>query len=181
MKATYIQLAGALTLTFAIAACVPRTAAPVPAPAPRPAAPAPAPAAPPVAQAPVYDSWMDAPATPGSWRYGGQAGRSEASFLNPSGAAMMWLRCQADSRSVVLSLPASGAANPVVTIRSETATRTLPASTADRELSAAIAAGDPLLDAMALSKGKFAVETTGLPPLYLPSWAEVSRVIEDCR
>jgi hypothetical protein len=80
-----------------------------------------------------------------------------------------------------VSLPASGAPSPVVTIRSETATSTLQASAADRELSAAIAAGDPLLDAMALSKGKFAVETAGLPPLFLPSWAEVSRVIEDCR
>ncbi len=42
-------------------------------------------------------------------------------------------------------------------------------------------AGDPLLDAMALSKGRFAVETQGMPTLYLPSWAEVTRVIEDCR
>ncbi len=40
---------------------------------------------------------------------------------------------------------------------------------------------DPLLDAMALSKGRFAVEVEGEAPLYLPSYAEVSRVIEDCR
>ncbi|MGE5953581.1 MAG: hypothetical protein ACM308_08200 [Qipengyuania vulgaris] len=39
----------------------------------------------------------------------------------------------------------------------------------------------PLLDAMALTKGRFAVETPGLPTLYLPAWAEVTRVIEDCR
>jgi hypothetical protein len=34
---------------------------------------------------------------------------------------------------------------------------------------------------MALSKGRFAVEVDGEAPLYLPSYAEVSRVIEDCR
>ncbi|MDG2003332.1 MAG: hypothetical protein P8J20_08375 [Novosphingobium sp.] len=42
-------------------------------------------------------------------------------------------------------------------------------------------ASDPLLDAMAFSRGRFAVETAGLPTLYVPSWPEVSRVIEDCR
>lgn len=40
---------------------------------------------------------------------------------------------------------------------------------------------DPLLDAMAVTKGRFAIETEGAPTLYLPSWAEVTRVIEDCR
>jgi hypothetical protein len=34
---------------------------------------------------------------------------------------------------------------------------------------------------MAYSRGRFAVEINGLPTLYLPSWAEVGRVIEDCR
>jgi len=40
---------------------------------------------------------------------------------------------------------------------------------------------DPILDAMAFSRGRFALEATGLPTLYLPSWPELSRVIEDCR
>lgn len=40
---------------------------------------------------------------------------------------------------------------------------------------------DPLLDAMAFSRGRFAVEVQGLPTLYVPSWPEVSRVVEDCR
>jgi hypothetical protein len=45
----------------------------------------------------------------------------------------------------------------------------------------AFAAGDPILDAMAYSRGRFALETAALPTLYLPSWPEVSRVIEACR
>ena len=38
-----------------------------------------------------------------------------------------------------------------------------------------------LLDAMAFSSGRFAVDLPGRSVLYLPSWPEVSRVIEDCR
>jgi len=33
---------------------------------------------------------------------------------------------------------------------------------------------------MALSKGRFAVETQGLETLYVPAWPEMTRVIEDC-
>ena len=45
----------------------------------------------------------------------------------------------------------------------------------------AIPARDKLLDAMAFSRGRFLLDVSGLPSLALPSWPEVSRVIEDCR
>lgn len=72
----------------------------------------------------------------------------------------------------------------VITVRSETATRSISAEQTQSPypyLVTALTPSDPLLDAMALSKGRFAIEVDGLPPLYLPSHAEVSRVIEDCR
>jgi hypothetical protein len=124
---------------------------------------------------------MDTPATPGDWRYGRAGARSEASFWGAGGAPLLRLRCEPQAGGVVISLPETGAARAGVTVRTETLTRTLPAVAAGRETIAALPPGDPLLDAMALSKGRFAVEADGLPPLYLPSWAEVSRVIEDCR
>jgi len=34
---------------------------------------------------------------------------------------------------------------------------------------------------MAFSRGRFALETAGQETLYLPSWPEISRVVEDCR
>lgn len=181
MKAALPFLAASLTL----AACVPATtaptaSAPAPVPAARPA-PSPPPSAPAQVQAPPGSSWMDMPATPGAWRYGGQGARSEASFVGAGGAPLARLRCLADSRTVALSLPASGAARPAVTIRTETATRTLAAEGADRETTIAFDPRDPLLDAIALSQGRFAVESDGVAPLYLPTWAEISRVIEDCR
>jgi hypothetical protein len=124
---------------------------------------------------------MDMPRSPGEWRYAGQGTRTEASFRSPAGTPLARLACLADSRSVVLSLPPTSAASPLVTIRTETASRTLEPRRTDSETSVTFAGGDPLLDAMALSKGHFAVEAAGLAPLYLPSWAEISRVIEDCR
>ncbi|MFN4020114.1 MAG: hypothetical protein ACK4IC_06320 [Erythrobacter sp.] len=176
MKAALPLLAAALALS----ACASSTGMPAPAPAPA-ARPAAVPRPAPVPQAPVSDNWMDIPATPGDWRYIPRGTGAEASFWSPAGAPMARLSCSADTRTVVLSLPESGARQPLVTIRTETATRTLAAHSADREMTVSLAPTDPLLDAMALSKGRFAVESEGLPPLYLPSWAEVTRVIEDCR
>ena len=46
---------------------------------------------------------------------------------------------------------------------------------------ARVPARDPLLDAMAFSKARFAVEVPGSPALYVPSYPEVTKVIEDCR
>jgi hypothetical protein len=48
-------------------------------------------------------------------------------------------------------------------------------------VSAALAANDPLLDAMVFSRGRFSIEVTGLPRLIIPTWPEPARVIEDCR
>ena len=45
----------------------------------------------------------------------------------------------------------------------------------------AFAPRDPLLDAMAFSRGRFMLEMGGSQTLILPAWSEVGRVIEDCR
>ncbi len=48
-------------------------------------------------------------------------------------------------------------------------------------LVAARAASDGVLDQMAYSRGKIGVEAQGAAPLGLPAWAEIARVVEDCR
>lgn len=176
MKAALTLAMAALALTACVSATPPTGSAPAPV-----ARPTPAPRAAPVRQVPASDNWMDIPATAGDWRYAPRGSGTEASFWSPAGAPMARLRCMADTRTVVLSLPESGARQPLVTIRTETTSRTLEAMPGDSEMTVSLASNDPLLDAMALSKGRFAVESEGLPPLYLPSWAEVTRVIEDCR
>lgn len=44
-----------------------------------------------------------------------------------------------------------------------------------------IPAGDIMMDRIAYSRGRFAVETTDLESLAIPAWPEFSRVVEDCR
>ena len=181
MKPIYAHLAGALALTFTLAACVPSTVAPPPPPAPdprpsaAPARPAPAPPAP--------RAWIDNPRTPGDWSYAQVAGGTIARY-SAGGAPVFAIGCDTASRRVMLTRegvtagPGGG-----LTIRTETADRTLPATrnAAGTAASAQVAAREPLLDAIALTRGRFAVELAGTPNLYLPNWAEVSRVIEDCR
>lgn len=184
MKAALPLLASALM----ISACVPSSNAPASAPAPV-ARPAPSRPAPPpvVVQAPMSDSWMDAALTPGRWSYSdyGQAQGKRALFSDADAQFYFSLTCvtQPNGPQILFSRTGRpGKRDLAMTVRTETAQRTLAAQQGTPSLIAvAVAANDPLLDAMALSKGHFAVETEGEPTLYLPTWAEVSRVIEDCR
>ena len=171
-----------LAAPIALAACVPPPAsAPTPAPAPVPTA-TPAPPPPP---APTYSNWMDAPQTPGDWFYIPQAGASIAAFGPAERQPLFALRCDRAARTVSIGRTSASLASQPMTIRTESATRTfsaIPAQGSGEHLVAAsLPAADPFLDAMAFSKGRFAIEVGGEPTLYLPAWPEVSRVIEDCR
>ena len=178
MKPIHANLgsAAALALPLALAGCVPQPKSPPP------VAPRPIPTATPtVAAAPASNDWMDAPQTPGDWSYTGGSAGGVAQFGETTTAARFTLRCEAAARSIVLSRAGQPAGAARMTIRTESQTRALAATPATTGVEARLAASDRLLDAMALSKGRFAVEVPGTPTLYLPSWAEVTRVIEDCR
>ena len=161
---------------LAIAACVPPpkpTTAPPPAPV---VVPAPTPAPAPVQ--PTYSDWRDAPQTPGDWTYA----NGLATFGQP-GSALLSMRC--DRAGGAVELVRSGAVSPGPwTVRTETTERPLdgaaqrsdPPSTLVR-----LNPADPVLDAMAFSSGRFALEAPGVATLYVPSWPEVMRVIDDCR
>lgn len=166
---------------IALASCV--TAPPEPEPAPPAPAPSPAPAPPPPEQ-PAYDNWMDAPRTPGDWYFRTTASGSQAVYGPANSEAIFALTCNRAERTVTLTRAGSAAGATTMHIRTETRERTLSAQAAGAGLStiaATLPATDPLLAAMAFSKGRFAVETQGLATLYIPSWPEVTRVIEDCR
>jgi hypothetical protein len=182
MKAALLLLA----LTLALAACAPAAKAPpmasAPAPTARPAPARPAPAPPLPAPADLH--WMDAALTPGTWVYQGYMSSPPAVFMTPDGEGIFVISCDRPNKRISLRQSPVMAPRSAITIRTETSTRTLAATKAPDPaayLTAELSARDPLLDAMALSKGRFAVEVEGDPPLYLPSYAEVSRVIEDCR
>lgn len=135
-------------------------------------------------QAPVSDNWIDAGLTPGSWGYEDRGNLTLAAFTGPASGTVFAIHCWRPSRTIALNMAGQSGPNPALTIRTETATRAVAARLDIGEfanVTASLRGDDPLLDAMALSKGRFAVEADGLAPLYLPSHAEVSRVIEDCR
>lgn len=175
MKANLLGAAALVVGAFALSSCAEQSVIPATRPSPTPA-PRPAPALP----APVATAWADRPVTPGDWRWSMEGGQSVARFAG----GRLTLRCDLAARAVRIE---RGEANTAIsgpatlTIRTQTTSRAVSAVPQAGALVATLGANDPLLDAMAFSRGRFAVEGGALPSLYVPSWTEVSRVIEDCR
>lgn len=195
MKSIYGYLAGGLALTFGLAACIPPAATPPAAPAPAPSPVQTAmpeqvaaervptiPPTPPI----IAENWLDQPQTVGDWSYGadpdvtiahfGQTGETENS-------ARFLILCDLRSRQVSIGMRGFPNAR-LMQIETEAASRTLNLELVPRSsglVAVDLAATDPLLDAIALTRGRFAVAVSGTSTLRLPAWAEVTRVIEDCR
>lgn len=165
------------SLLLIAAGCVPTT--------PRPGGvrtPLPAPAAAPTAPAPRAVDWRDGPVTPGTWTYARDDRGSAASFGPPGSDALAVLRCDLANRRLFLSR--AGVATAPLTVRTSSVTRALPTGATGGTppyAAAVLTATDPLLDAIAFSRGRFMLEQAGAPALALPAWAEIGRVIEDCR
>lgn len=169
------HFAAALAATLALASCV---SAPPPTRAPIAAPPAPPPVA---APPPLASDWNDWPLTPGTWRYAAD-NRGTRAMFGDGGDASVVLRCDRGERRMFL-LRAGAATTPMV-VRTSSATRSLPTQPtggAQPYIAAALAVNDPLLDAMAFSRGRVAIQQEGAPVLVVPTYAEIGRVIEDCR
>jgi hypothetical protein len=161
-----------------MATCVPSVRAPVvPPPQQQPAVarpPQPRPA-----------DWRDWAMTPGTWRYvAAGPGRSAATFGAGANGDLLQIACDRGAQRVTLTTKGAPGAPPL-TIRTSSVERVLPkgasADAASFTRDIRLAANDPLLDALAFSRGHFVVEEAGAPPLVVPAWPEVGRVIEDCR
>ena len=133
------------------------------------AVPAPAAAAPPP---PAPATWREMPLNAGSWSWRAIPGGSEAIFLDARGVQFT-VRCALATRRVSLIRPSivPGAQLRVTTTSSE---RVLPPGNT-------VLATDPLLDALAFSRGRVAITAAGTAPLVIPAWPEAARSIEDCR
>ena len=172
-------LPSAVLLALSVAGCVapPADAPPAP-PPPRAATPPP----PVPAPAPLSGDWRDWPLTPGTWRYQRDARGTHAAFGAGGGEPRLVLRCEASGRRIFLSRP--GRASGALTVRTTSTTRALPVRAAGGGASDVVVelpSRDPLLDAMAFSRGRFVIEQAGAPTLVVPAYAEIGRVIEDCR
>jgi len=111
-----------------------------------------------------------------------EGARSVARFGVAGAAPVATLSC--DRAAGALNLWRTGAATGAVPlVITSTSVRRMVNGTADAAggVGATLAAKDPALDAIAFSRGRFMMEVPGNPALYLPSWPELTRVIEDCR
>ncbi len=171
---------------LAVACCVPKSPDPVPPPPPPTASVAPVAAAP-AASRPVAvqsDVWLDQPQTTGDWSYTDGASLSYATFGQAGEPARFGIECAKPSRTVRLVRGGTAPSATTMRILTETtngAIAVMPSPDGRPLISGTVPATDTVLEAMAFTKGRFAIETGGLPTLYVPSWPEVTRVIEDCR
>ena len=119
--------------------------------------------------------------TAGSWSYRAIAGGSESNFIDSAGHVRLTVRCNRVSRIVSISRTEIATPAPALAVTTTYGLRNLTASFAQGTLTAAIAANDPLLDDIAFTRGKWAIAKAGEGALVVPSWADPTRVFEDCR
>ena len=131
-----------------------------------------------MAQAPLanVDAYRGRPLATGAWTVRLAAGSSEANY-GEAGRPALTLRCDLVARRVRISRPDRPAG--AITIITSSLTRTLAAP-------GELTVYDPLLDAIAFSRGRFVVMTPASTAaasdvLILPAWPEAARIAEDCR
>ena len=118
----------------------------------------------------------------GNWTFAQASDGGTATFLNASAIPQLTIRCSRATRRVAIAKPGNGAV-PFLTVWTSTMSRAVPASfdPATARITIQLPAYDPLLDALAFSRGRLAVYIADKPALVVPAWPEVARVIEDCR
>lgn len=132
--------------------------------------------------APSPVDFSNVPVVPGRWTYAALPGGSEATFIDSTIGARLVIRCNAPLRRVSISRVGTVSAASI-SLWTSSAARPLPArfDPATQRVTADLAAFDPLLDAIAFSRGRIAVSMPGFAPLVVPAWPEPARAVEDCR
>jgi hypothetical protein len=171
-----MRIVGPSCAALALAACVPRQEAPAPLPPP----PAPRILAPPRATppAPPPADWQAAPLSMGYWSYAPDQATPRATF-GSMGIMSFEISCE---RGRAIRLRWVAAPARAILIRTSYGERRLQVSEVDINLLIVdLPPGDPLLDQIAFSRGRFLVQVDGVQAIILPAWPEPARVIEDCR
>ena len=114
-----------------------------------------------------FDAGKALPMANGQWSHIATANGSAARY-----GTYVLLQCDRPTRTVTISRPDTPAVP--LTIATDTASRPLPPN-------GRLSAYDPLLDAIAFSRGRILISGGAGPILAVPSWPEAARAIEDCR
>ena len=145
---------------------------------------------PPVVQAPplpnLSGNWEDWPRVQGDWTYQRDAKGGLASFGHPSTGPLFTMQCDRAGQRMILARSGAFAegVSGRMSVRATSALQTYPVTNSpDRPgfVTATLATRDPQLDAMVFSRGKFVVSIKGSTDLVIPAWAEIARIVEDCR
>jgi hypothetical protein len=120
--------------------------------------------------------------TSGTWNYAPTADGSEARFADAAGTAQLWVHCTHATRRVSIAKAATAAA-PYLNVWTSSLSRSVASSfnAVTGRLTIELGTYDPLLDALANSRGRFGFTVGSLPPLVVPPGPEAAHVIEDCR
>lgn len=118
----------------------------------------------------------------GAWTYAATNDGSEARFVDPSAIAQLIVHCTRSTRQVSISKPAS-APSAFLNIWTSSQQRSVASAfnPAAARLTIDFQPYDTLLDAISTSRGRIGVSVGAQPPLVVPQWPQVARVIEDCR
>jgi hypothetical protein len=130
-----------------------------------------APATQPATQ-PAPTDWRTRPINAGVWTWRSSADSSEAVFSDSRGPQFI-IRCSRATRRVTFSRVGTAQVTPI----------RIATTSSERQLAPGnmVLAADPLLDAIAFSRGRLWVDARGTMPLILRAAAEPARAIEDCR
>jgi hypothetical protein len=164
---------------LALAAC--STAPPAPTPTPQPTKPV-ATASPTLTQ--PEGEWIDWPITPGGWVYRKDDRGSLALFGQSDRDAVFIIRCDKARRQLFLSRSGSVKDGATMVLRASDGLQSYPAGNSGgtpHYVAISVSPRDMMMDRISYSRGRFAVETSGLESLAIPAWPEFSRVVEDCR
>ncbi|MBP6113011.1 MAG: hypothetical protein KA482_11650 [Sphingobium sp.] len=174
-----LRLACILGGALILASCGPK-----PTPQPQPLPPPPPPPAP--IAVPLSADWREWPVAAGDWSYLRDVDGSSAHFGPPESEPYLSISCDFQTRHIELIVfgDPGKAGSGMITIYTTSGTLQWPAILDPDGYGTATAtrsANDSGLDKMIFSRGRFAVEAPGAQPIAVPAWAEVARVIEDCR
>ncbi len=171
-----------LLASLALASCSSSNTEPAPPPPVKSSPPVVTPQPVPTAVRPAGD-WPDWPLTAGNWIYRTDDRGSIALFGPTGGNAIVTFRCDKNRGKIFFSRAGAGS-NGQFLIRTSSMAKNFPAQNTGADqpyMASEIAPNDPILDAISYSRGRIAVEVSNLQSIAIPNWAEMSRVIEDCR
>lgn len=123
------------------------------------------------------ENWREWPIASGQWDWRLENGLSIARFDD----GLVSIACDMTHRQVTLSRRKETAGRPTLTfVTTNQVSRFEGIEETDR-ISVTLDGDDEVLDAVAFSRGRFALLAAGHASVSLPSWPEINRIIEDCR